>query len=321
MDISRSIVVQEVITRVLKGKDYRIVTQTEINSKFLEYCLNFFKKVVTRKLEGGIITKEWYKENFVQNDEFNPAERAIFAGINKKTITNMFDTGKKEIVIDAAEENYDNLVNAITKLLDEETELDLKLIIKFKEVAIELNLNESLVFITSLAVKRAAITGGSYSQIGKNVEGPLMLTLCKLFKVEPQYYALRVEGVPRPASYEDFNREIDFYLKNDDTTLHKCEVKLMGKGNPEVADAVIARESRVFVADKLSETNKRQLNHLGVSWTALRSVDDKNYLDFTEDEGYLRFYKTLESLDIPFTMHNPENLEEDLRVIFEEIFV
>lgn len=53
MDISRSIVTQEVITKVLHGRDYRIVTQTEINSKFLVYCLDFFKKVVNRKMDGG----------------------------------------------------------------------------------------------------------------------------------------------------------------------------------------------------------------------------------------------------------------------------
>lgn len=52
MDISRSIVTQEVITKVLHGRDYRIVTQTEINSKFLVYCLDFFKKVVNRKMDG-----------------------------------------------------------------------------------------------------------------------------------------------------------------------------------------------------------------------------------------------------------------------------
>ncbi|MBI5682045.1 MAG: CfrBI family restriction endonuclease [Deltaproteobacteria bacterium] len=34
----------------------------------------------------------------------------------------------------------------------------------------------------------------------------------------------------------------------------------MGKCNPESADAVIARDSKVFIADKLSETNKRQFS-------------------------------------------------------------
>ncbi len=44
----------------------------------------------------------------------------------------------------------------------------------------------------------------------------------------------------------------------------------MGRGNPESADAVIARDSKVFVADKLSDTNKRQIDSLGVEWVELR---------------------------------------------------
>ncbi|MGI8495592.1 MAG: CfrBI family restriction endonuclease, partial [Pyrinomonadaceae bacterium] len=54
---------------------------------------------------------------------------------------------------------------------------------------------------------------------------------------------------------------------------YKCEVKLMGKGNPESADAIIARDSKVFVADKLSEMNKKQLNSLRVNWIELRSAN------------------------------------------------
>ncbi len=53
---------------------------------------------------------------------------------------------------------------------------------------------------------------------------------------------------------------------------HKCEVKLMGRGNPESADAVIAKDSKVFVADKLSDTNKKQLNSREVEWVELRST-------------------------------------------------
>ncbi len=45
----------------------------------------------------------------------------------------------------------------------------------------------------------------------------------------------------------------------------------MGRGNPESADAVIARDSRIFVADKLSDTNKAQLNSLKVEWVELHS--------------------------------------------------
>ena len=307
MDKARQLVIKEVIEKVIKGLDYRIVTQTEINNLFLNYCINFFKKVVETKIDGGVITKEWYKTHFVMNNNYNPKERAIYAGINDKTIKNMFNSGKKEIVISASEDNYDKLVSAISNLIDETDELDLKLSITFKSISVELNLDESLIFITSLAVKRAAITGGAYSRIGKNVEGPLMLTLCKLFNVSDENYKLKIEGGGL-ASSGDFSREIDFYLIKDDI-ISKCEVKLMGKGNPEVADAVIARESNVFVADKLSETNMKQLDSLKVHWTHLRS-----------EKGYLRFGKTLEALNINFKEPDDSKLDSLLSEIFEGIF-
>lgn len=307
MDIARKIVIREVIERLIAGKDYRIVTQTEINGRFLSYCLDFFKKVVEAKLNGGAITEDWYKENFVMNDSLKPIDRAIYAGINKKTISNMFNSGTKEIVVSASEDNYDTLVNSISHLIAENESLDLQLSIKFNGVSVELNLNESLIVITSLAVKRAAITGGAYSAIGKNVEGPLMLTLCKLYKVAEANYKLMIEGGGL-ASYGDFEREIDFYLINNER-VHKCEVKLMGNGNPEVADAVIARESKVFIADKLSQTNISQLNHLNVSWVQLR-----------DDNGFKRFKKVLEELEIPHTDLD-ENLEIEIELnrIFDEI--
>jgi hypothetical protein len=305
MDITRKIVIKEVIERLIKAKDYRIVTQTEINTRFLSYCLDFFKKVVDAKLNGSTITEDWYKENFVMNNSHKPVDRAIYAGINKKTISNMFNSGTKEVVVSASEDNYDTLVNSISHLIEENETIDLKLTIKFNSVSVELNLNESLIVITSLAVKRAAITGGAYSAIGKNVEGPLMLTLCKLYKVPSENYSIKIEG-GGTASYGDFEREIDFYLSKGGAN-YKCEVKLMGKGNPEVADAVIARESKIFVADKLSDTNKAQLNGLGVSWVELRV-----------ENGFKRFKNVLDDLAIPYTDYNG-NIDEDLEAIMDEI--
>ena len=81
----------------------------------------------------------------------------------------------------------------------------------------------------------------------------------------------------------------------------------MGKGNPESADAVIARDSSVFIADKLSEMNIRQLDSLGVCWVELRS-----------DDGFRRFEQTLDQLEIP---HGEmiEPTEENLELILDEI--
>lgn len=133
-----------------------------------------------------------------------------------------------------------------------------------------------------------------------------MLTLCKVYQVAEANYSVKLKGTDLEVEETEFVREIDFYLLNGNER-HKCEVKLMGKGNPESADAVIARDSRVFVADKLSDLNKTQLNSLGVSWVELRS-----------ENGYQRFAQVLDELNIPhqkFTDFADVKLEK----IFSEI--
>lgn len=86
------------------------------------------------------------------------------------------------------------------------------------------------------------------------------------------------------------------------------KVKLMGRGNPESADAVIARESKVFVADKLSDTNKRQLDSLGVEWVELRT-----------NGGFQRFEIVLDNLKIPHEKL-PQNFDKKLEAVFKGIF-
>lgn len=308
MDAARKITTREIVKRLIKGEDYRIVTQTEINNRFLDYCIDFFKKVIEAKIKNKDITIDWYKQNFVMNASVDIKDRAIYAGINKKTITNMYNSGTKAIVINASEDSYDTLVTSIEHLIEAHGGLDLQLAIKFNGVSVELNLNESLIVINSLAVKRAAIRGGAYSATGKNVEGPLMLTICKLFKVSKENYALNIVGGGK-ASYGDFEREIDFFLKKD-KGVFKCEVKLMGKGNPESADAFIARESNIFVADKLSETNKAQFNSLGAHWVELRS-----------NEGFLRFEEALKDYKIDYKLPNLENIDTQVDKILDEILI
>jgi len=85
-------------------------------------------------------------------------------------------------------------------------------------------------------------------------------------------------------------------------------VKLIGKGNPESVDAVIARGSKVFVADKLSDTNKKQLEHVGIEWVELRI-----------GQGFRRFKTVLENLQIPHQELDEEDLESNIDSILEKI--
>jgi hypothetical protein len=291
-------VVQKIIRRLFHGDDYRVEIITLINAQFLEYAIEFFKQVIEAKLKNQAVTVDWYKKELL-NPNLPSDDICINSGLNKKTVTNMYNSARREIVLNASNKHYDELYDTINSLVESGSDVDITLTIKFRGVSVDLNMNESLIVINTLAVKRAALLGGLWSTAGKQVEKPLMITLCKLFGVPSNHYNLN----SLPASL----REVDFYILKNLTKKFRCEVKLMGKGNPEGADAVIARNSQIFVADKLSDLNKQQLTGLGVEWVELRG-----------ENGYKQFLKVLHNLKIPcqdFT----GNLNTRLNEIFTEI--
>ena len=216
----------------------------------------------------------------------------------------MYGTATRVVIIEAANEHFDSLYNSIQSLVEIENEIDLTLTIKLKGVSVDLNVSESLIVVNTLAVKRAALRGGLWSTAGKSAEKYLMLTLCELFNVQGNNYNashfVKDKG-------KKVDREIDFYLLSNGKE-YLCEVKLMGKGNPESADAVIARNTDVFIADTLSEQNKNQCDSLGINWVALR-----------DKEGYKKFKDILEMYDIPHTDYQG-NLSDDLPQILESLF-
>nr|ADQ20508.1 BsaJI [Geobacillus stearothermophilus] len=286
------IAVKQILLRLLKGEDYRGEVLNIINADFLDFALQFFKDVALAKLQNEELTDDWYKKYFIQNPSLTKEKVAIYSGLNMKTISNTYKTTAKNVVVDASLEHYDAFVKTIQELIEIDDSLELMLTIKYNKVSVELTLSESLIVMNVLAVKRAAIRGGAWSTAGKRVEKLLMLTLCKLFRVPDKHY--KSIYVAQLKDENDFSREIDFYLIDQNNNELKCEVKLMGKGNPESADAVIARDSKIFVADTLSETNKKQLDFLKVEWVELRS-----------EKGYEKFKTILSNRGIPY-----EDIEE-----------
>lgn len=297
-------IVKNIIHKLINGKDYRIEVVTLIDAEFLQFAVDFLKKIAEAKSANKDLDVDWYKKEMM-NPNLPSDDIAIHSGLNKKTITNMYNSSTREIVIDASGEHYDKLSSVIDSLVNPE-ELNLMLQIKFGEVSVELNMTESLMVINALAVKRAALRGGFWSTAGKQVEGPLMLTLCKLFGVSESHYSEK----PRAKKIKkgEVNREVDFFLLQENNE-YKCEVKLMGKGNPESADAVVARGSRVFIADKLSEQNKAQLDEIDVEWVEMRS-----------EQGYEKFSSVLDALEIPYQQANRKRLDAKIKKIFSEIF-
>jgi hypothetical protein len=296
-------IVKNIVTRVIKSQDYRIEIVNLINAEFLQFAVDFFKKVVNAKLNSEDITIEWYKNAFM-NEGLPSDDIAINSGLNKKTISNMYGTATKTIVIEAANEHFESLYNSIQALVEMEKEIDLTLTIKMRGVSVDLNVSESLIVINTLAVKRAALRGGLWSTAGKSAEKYLMLTLCKLYQVDETYYDASHFVKDKTKKVD---REVDFYLRKDGNK-YRCEVKLMGQGNPESADAIFARKPHIFVADKLSQQNINQSEQLGVNWVELR-----------REKGYQRFKLALEKLGIPHTNYNGD-LDNDLPIILNTLF-
>ena len=287
-------VAKNIIRRLLNAEDYRIEIIALMDAEFLQSAINYFKKVAHAKISNQDITADWYKSEFL-DDKLLKEDIAINSGL-------------REIVVDAENNHYDALYESIKDLTDSRDGLELISTLKFQGVGVDLNISETLIVTSMLAIKRAALRRGLWSTAGKKVEKPLMQTLCKLYGVSDRNYKSELAGSEVSVRQGDYHREVDFYLIKDNSE-HKCEVKLMGKGNPESADAVIARGSKVFIADKLSDTNKSQLDDHGVEWVELRATD-----------GFQRFKSVLEKLEIPFTDIVLENLETDIDRIFDEIF-
>ena len=153
----------------------------------------------------------------------------------------------------------------------------------FKKEKIVYNSFESMILAKNIGILHGKIRGGAWSALGKNVETSLMITLCNIFSVSSKNYSLK--------NYDhlsnDTEREVDFYFIDNDKNEYKCEVKLMGKGNPESGDSVFARGTKVFVADKLSSTLKNQLSDNNILFVELH-----------QKRGFMKLYDVLKGLNI-----------------------
>ncbi len=237
--------------------------------EFLDFAFSFFKKILEAKINDTDINLEWYKKHFINNDSIRADEVAIFAGINKKTINNIYGSATREIVLHVANTNIHYLESLLDSLGDNNENIGLIIKISHKNISVELNLNESLIVINALATKKIALRGSAWSSIGKRVEKPLMIVLCEKCGVSREH--ISSEMFKKNAEL-DFDREVDFKLYNyDKSREYRVEVKLMGKGNPESADAVIARNTDIFIADTLSLQNKHQLKSLNIEYLELKN--------------------------------------------------
>jgi len=67
---------KNIIKKLMNGEDYRIEIVTLINAEFLQYTIDFFKRIIDAKLKNNGITADWYKKEFL-NENLSAEEIAI----------------------------------------------------------------------------------------------------------------------------------------------------------------------------------------------------------------------------------------------------
>lgn len=279
-------IVKNTVNKLIKGQDYREEVVNSITTTFFDFCLEFFKKVLDAKIKSQQLNLDWYKENFISED-LPKEEFVINAGLNRKTIKNIYGTEEKKIAIDVSRTNYEY----IKQLVDDigTGEINIKISLTYNNIHVDLDLQESLIVINALATKKVAIRGGAWSSIGKKVEKPLIDKLCEISKVPAKY--IDNKNFKKDKT-KDVDREIDYKLFSRSGKMYRIEVKLMGRGNPESADVVIARDTAILVADTLSQQNKNQCKQLNVEYVELKGNNN-----IKQD-----FEAVLQRLDIPFNV-------------------
>ena len=281
--------VKNTVSKLLSGNDYRDEVINAVNSVFFDFTLKFFSEIVQAKLSGNDINMAWYSEHFIEGDNIPPEDAVIYAGLNRKTIMNVYGTATRKIMIDAAKNSLDYLRSMLDELeKDSENDLAVTISIRRNKVIVELSLTESLIVINAIATKKIQIRGGAWSAIGKRVEKPLVDELCRRAGVPEEY--IDRENFRRDRSLP-YDRETDYRLKSITGKIYRVEVKLMGRGNPESADMTIARDTNIFIADTLSEQSQSQLKERGTEYLTLR-----DNLRIIPD-----FVKILDRLKIPHT--------------------
>lgn len=106
-------IIQSTVEKLLKGIDYREEIINAINISFLDFSIEFFKKIVNAKFNNESISLDWYKSEFIEKEQLKTDEIAINFGINKKTITNIFGNATRTTVIDVSKMNYHYLTKTI----------------------------------------------------------------------------------------------------------------------------------------------------------------------------------------------------------------
>ena len=286
---------------LISGGDVNPELNRYLTEQLRNVAWQIFRDAGKAKFTGGEIDAAWLQD-FIQRHSPN-------SGNGKSAVRRDRFLPAASDVLDYGEASAEFITvpnigpEVVDRLYGNLPDIGMSITVKYNRVSLELTQTEGHIAVGLLGEVLLHARDVMTSGLGKKLELPLMLTLAKLYQVPSKYYAgkgLSGEG-----------RDVDFHFMDKSENCYRCEVKLMGKGNPESADATIARDTDIFVADTLSELNKEQLSKRGCHWVELRA-----------DEGYKKIFEVFTELGIPCVQFDGDlepSLDDIIPAVFAEI--
>lgn len=275
----------KIIYSILKGEDYREFVLATINKRFVDTVEELMQDVFIYKLKGNDWLKSLIQDTSNKTGKRNKHKLLWFGGLNEKTVKNMVGTVKKEVCLEIGKEN----INAFKALLKERQEyIDYHIIIKIKhdEKHVQLDEIESILFLNIVATMKLTVQGGAWSEVGKTVENALLFTIFELIKIPNNDIMLIYSEMKEKDLVE--NREIDALVFKDSKSQEylTVECKLLGIGNPEIADEAFARKSDLFLVDRLTDMMKEEADKINVKVIEFRQENSLQVMyDFFKSNG------------------------------------
>jgi len=301
--------ISKIVHSILTGEDYRTYVLATINKRFIDKVQELTTEIFEYKRKGNNWLEKLLDDTYKKKGKENKFKLLWFGGLNDKTVKNMTGgTSKKEVCLSIGKENIEAFRLLLSEIESSENLYQIKIIIKKDTEQVELNEIESIIFVNTISAMKLTIQGGAWSEVGKQTEKCLLVTIFQLLKIPKDDYILIFDEMKKKNLVG--NREIDAIIFNRDKEPLTVELKLLGIGNPEIGDEALARKVDLFLIDRLTDMMIRESEKAGVK-----------VIEFRQENPLMEMYKFLISKNVncsPPEEITSNQLGEKIKQIIEE---
>ena len=265
--------IDDIVSAIFRKENHRKLVLKEAERRIAIEINGLFKKILAKKTEK----RDWWKNELILN---NPSKDELiwFGGLNSKTIFNILGTTKIDECRKLCAENYDVIINLVKELPEEFPKPTI--VLSWKGKKISLTENESFMLVRSLMAMVKTITGGIWSEVGKQAGDKFLKKLFeKLGIPEGPLYSSPLGGAYYVLNVEERGRSMDavVYFKNQ--RVLGIEIKILGAGNPEIVDEAISRLGRgdVFLVGAITDLMRRKTEEKGITVCLLKDAPEGLY--------------------------------------------